>query len=419
MTGTKNSSSNKRLLILANTILFPARRNGVSVRYYPFVNELIHRGYIIDLIIINKYHEQYTEDDLQQAHKIYKTINVIDAKKIISNSLSHLVNKIINTLHLLSPLGIPYCLIDNNKKHYLSELTTILKSRAVYDYSIGVEVGGGNAMLLNELPAEASPRNIVCDFIDSAYLLRARSPRTIYARINPVTRLEDIKTKRWEHNISNTLPCIYISKKDAATTNGNATVIPNCVVDDDYNRAMPVKLKSPNIGFVGNMGYAPNIEACDFLCDKIFPALLIKIPNLHLYIIGRDPSGTLGNKYCHSKIHVTGEVDDIWRYIKSIETFVFPMKSGAGLQNKVLEAMHAEKPVVCSKIANEGIEAMHDRELYIASTIEEYVKYTEKSLSKNNTNGAHAKSFVQKHFSLKKGTHLFEKVIFASSSNHR
>ena len=398
----KNPFSNKYILIVANTMLFPARRNGVSVRYYPFVNELIQRGYIIDLIIINKFHEQYNEDTLHQAQQIYRSIKVINSLNIKTHPFNRLIKKITNAARLLSPTGIPYCLIDNNKRFYLSELTTLLSNKERYNYSIGVEVGGGNAILLNELSPEIKPHNIVCDFIDSAYLLRKRSIRTVFTRISPITLLEDIKTKRWEKNISNKLTSIYISNQDAIATDSNATVLPNCVVDDDYLTAAPIQLESPNIGFFGNMGYPPNIEACDFLCDEILPELIKKIPNIQLFIIGRDPSESLLKQNRHPNIHVTGGVDNIWCYVKSIDVFLFPMRSGAGLQNKVLEAMYAGKPVVCSNIANEGIEAMHERDLHLASTIADYVKYTEKSLLHSNVIGTHAKKFTNNNFSLTK-----------------
>ena len=54
---------------------------------------------------------------------------------------------------------------------------------------------------------------------------------------------------------------------------------------------------------------------------------------------------------------VTGGVDDVWPYINGIDVFLFPLLQGAGLKNKILEAMYAGRPVVTTEIGNEGIDA--------------------------------------------------------------
>ncbi|MDX2505579.1 MAG: glycosyltransferase [Gammaproteobacteria bacterium] len=406
-----SASANKNIVIIANTMLFPARRNGASVRYYPMLKELLKRGYTIDLIIINKFYEQHSEDDLNNAQQLFRHIDIINISSKNKTLLKSIISKITNVTKLLSPIGTPYCLIDNNKQHYLHELTDILQHRDHYSYSIGAGIGGENAIFLSELAPAIKPDNIVCDLIDSVYLLRKRSLRPLFKKINPITLLEDSKTKQWEKNLSNKFTCLYISKEDARASNSDATIIPNCVVDDDYNIAKPVQLASPNIGFVGNMGYKPNIEACDFLCDEIFPVLLTKRPDTHLYVIGRNPSDLLLRRSQHPNIHITGEVDNVWSYIKSIDVFVFPIISGAGLQNKVLEAMYAGKPVVCSHIANEGIEATHGKDIYIAGTTNEYIEYIEKSLIADDSISSNARQFIDEHFSIHRSTDMLEQVL--------
>lgn len=409
-----NVSNNKSIVIVTNTMLYPARRNGASVRYYPIVKELTKRGYTIDLIIINKFFEHYSEVDITNAKQIYRSVDVIENNNN-TTLLQNIIKKFKNASNLISPFGIPYCLIDNDKQFFFDELSRIIKNREYYSYSIGAGIGGNNAIFLSELAPEIKPKTIVCDLIDSVYLLRKRSLRTLSKKINPFTLLEDRKTKHWEKYLSEKFTSVFISEEDAKASNSNATIIPNCVVDDDFQCAEPVKLESPNIGFVGNMGYKPNIEACDTLCNEIFPALLKKRPDAQLYVIGRNPSTALLEKNRHPNIHITGEVDNIWSYIKSIDVFVFSIVSGAGLQNKVLEAMYAEKPVVCSTIANEGIGATHDKHLYIADATGDYVKYIEKALTAEHAISSNAKQFIDNHFSIKKNTDAFEQALTGKS----
>jgi glycosyltransferase involved in cell wall biosynthesis len=159
-------------------------------------------------------------------------------------------------------------------------------------------------------------------------------------------------------------------------------------------------LDTPNIGFLGSMSYQPNIDACLFLVTSIFPRIRKLRPDIHLYIIGRDPGRELIRQCRDPQIHITGEVENIWDYVRSVDAFVFPMLTGAGLQNKILEAMYAGKPVVTSTIGNAGIGATHGENVYIADTLDDYVKYTIDATS-NDEIGKHASAFVRSNYSAK------------------
>ena len=69
---------------------------------------------------------------------------------------------------------------------------------------------------------------------------------------------------------------------------------------------------------------------------------------------------------------VTGGVDDVWPYINGIDVFLFPLLQGAGLKNKILEAMYAGRPVVTTEIGNEGIDAVPGKEFVLCRTPGEF-----------------------------------------------
>jgi glycosyltransferase involved in cell wall biosynthesis len=52
---------------------------------------------------------------------------------------------------------------------------------------------------------------------------------------------------------------------------------------------------------------------------------------------------------------VTGRVDDVRPYLERASVFAAPLRFGAGIQNKVLEAMAMEVPVVASTLAADGL----------------------------------------------------------------
>jgi glycosyltransferase involved in cell wall biosynthesis len=54
-------------------------------------------------------------------------------------------------------------------------------------------------------------------------------------------------------------------------------------------------------------------------------------------------------------VTVTGFVEDVRPYLEQATVFAAPLRFGAGIQNKVLEAMAMEVPVVASPLAADGL----------------------------------------------------------------
>ncbi len=108
--------------------------------------------------------------------------------------------------------------------------------------------------------------------------------------------------------------------------------------------------KKYDLIFSGNMGYAPNIDAAEYLVKKLLPPLLQRYPNLRLILCGTSPSiriKALQNEH----VVVTGWVDDMSEWYAQSRVFIAPMRLGTGLQNKLLEAMAMQLPCVTSPLA--------------------------------------------------------------------
>lgn len=370
----------------------------MSIRYFPLLRGLVERGYRVDVLTINKYNEQYSEQDIKNLRKYCENVDVINPAPELQ-SFRRLISRICNASHLLVPLGKPYELIDNSTRHYLNRIQQILVSRDRYAVAIGVGDGGNNADLLMSLPEAVRPRRILCDFIDSVYLLKQRARICENRPFGWLGLLEEWKTRRWEVAICRKCRSIYISDKDAKSVGNLASVIPNCIVVDGYSESRSLVLESPNIGFLGNMAYPPNARAGNWLVSVLFPKLKKVLPDLNCYIIGRNPGEDLQALSNESGIHITGEIDNIWDYVRAVDVFVFPLFSGAGLQNKVLEAMYARKPVVTSSIANEGIDAEHGKEIYIAENENDYIQLVCDAFC-DDVIGENAREFIVRNFSV-------------------
>jgi polysaccharide biosynthesis protein PslH len=138
-----------------------------------------------------------------------------------------------------------------------------------------------------------------------------------------------------------------------ATTPG-ASIVPNGVDLDFWRRTAP-SLGRDRIVFTGAMHYPPNVDAALVLANQVLPLVRRRIPEASLDIVGRDPAAALLAIADRPGVRVTGYVPDVRPYLDGASVFAAPLRFGAGIQNKLLEALAMEVPVVASTLAIDGL----------------------------------------------------------------
>lgn len=169
-----------------------------------------------------------------------------------------------------------------------------------------------------------------------------------------------------------------------------------------------------NIVFVGSMFYEPNIVAVTTYAKHVFPLILEKIPDAKFYIVGNRPSEKVKNLACDNII-VTGFVEDPKKYLRISNVVIAPMYSGAGVQNKILEAMSLGCCVVTTEIGAEGLGNIENGKHLIiqsdynrmANSIIQLLRDKERRIKIGNE----AKKYVADNFSFKKVLSIFSKWI--------
>lgn len=121
----------------------------------------------------------------------------------------------------------------------------------------------------------------------------------------------------------------------------------------------------PLIVFTGQMDYRPNVEAVRVFARDVMPAVR-KRHDAHFAIVGRRPDPAVRALAGQDGVIVTGEVPDVRPWLAAASVVVAPLTIARGVQNKVLEAMAMGRPVVASKGAFEGIDAVPGRDLVVA-----------------------------------------------------
>lgn len=121
----------------------------------------------------------------------------------------------------------------------------------------------------------------------------------------------------------------------------------------------------PTVLFLGTMSWGPNASAARFLVE-LLPRLRLKVPDVTLLIVGRDPPADLAAMNGSPGVEVTGSVADVKPYLLRGTVMAVPLDAGGGTRLKILEAFAAGLPVVSTSVGAEGIEAIPGRHLVIA-----------------------------------------------------
>jgi polysaccharide biosynthesis protein PslH len=132
-------------------------------------------------------------------------------------------------------------------------------------------------------------------------------------------------------------------------------VLPNGV-DADYWRRRTPQLGTSGVVFSGAMSYPPNADAAAFLVREIMPLVWAEEPDTRVALVGRDPGEGLRSMTRDRRVAVTGFVDDMRPHLEAAAVFAAPLRFAAGIQNKLLEALAMELPVVTSSVAAAGLE---------------------------------------------------------------
>lgn len=348
----------KTLFLCIPDFPFPARKNGISIRYYPILENLASTHEIHLLSIVEG---PISDELLQEANRFCTKVSIYIRKPKQVRVLS----KIACRIKTLIPGQIPFEYLRYDD----TEIANFIRQETA-----GIHYNTALTVLVNYQSAIKkiiSADRYTLDVIDSPYSTRLRKQGPgLFARY------DGWLTKLWERQaLSSVDYACYISPLDREIGAGSGFddakvgVIPNGLYIQDHTSER-IDFGGKTLGYLGHMAYPPNIKAALRLY-KIFKATGVDKENCKLVIIGRDPAQEIQALKADPSVVVTGEVDNIWPYINGVDIFVFPMEIGSGQQNKLLEAMGAGKPVISTSLGNSGIGAAHQREILIADSDKE------------------------------------------------
>lgn len=149
--------------------------------------------------------------------------------------------------------------------------------------------------------------------------------------------------------------------------------------------------------FTGAMDYWPNSDAVIWFAKEVIPRIRQAVPNVCFCIVGMNPTRKVKALAEDPSIIVTGGVPDVRPYLAHAAAAALPLRIARGIQNKVLEAMAMEKPILATPNAIYGMDLCPGFSPYVSATAE---GLAEKAIALLNTEvqeTAGARACVLKH----------------------
>jgi glycosyltransferase involved in cell wall biosynthesis len=212
------------------------------------------------------------------------------------------------------------------------------------------------------------------DCISNLFRQAAAQTHSIFNR--SITRMDLERTARYEGWLINQFPRVLVTSpvdrnallalKSPDAPEPHITVLPNGV-DLAYFTPEPSTPREPaTLVVTGKMSYHANATMITYLANEIMPLVWNQRSDVKLWVVGKDPSRELLSLTDNPAIAVTGTVEDIRPFLRRATLAVAPILYGAGIQNKVLQAMACATPVICTPQAISALGVQPDRDICVA-----------------------------------------------------
>lgn len=125
--------------------------------------------------------------------------------------------------------------------------------------------------------------------------------------------------------------------------------------------------------FIGNYTHEPNVDAAVWFCQNVMPLIRQRSPGISLTLAGVDPTPRIRSLGA-ADITVTGYIPDLAPLHERHRVFVAPLRFGAGIKGKIVEALGRALPVVTTPAGAEGIGLTPGFDALVAQNAEDFAQ---------------------------------------------
>jgi glycosyltransferase involved in cell wall biosynthesis len=351
---TDSGTTRPDILLISRCPPYPLHMGDRLIPYH-LVRQLVDRGWRIDLLA---FYQQ--PDDLADVPYYEKYFNSVQLVREPARS----------PLSLFRRGMVEACRFPGGQRESWSpEMWRAIQDRlARHRYDVVHLFGGVHVYEFRDLVRRYP--TIIVPYESYTLFLERAMQRAVTNRDRLLTHMRLMMARRYESWMFTPYQrTVVVSDKDAVKLQELAPglaveVIPNGV---DLEKFAPASGEPdvPTLLFTGNYEYGPNLDAARCLINEIFPSVKRAIPDAELYIVGTNPPEEL-RAVGLPGVHVTGRVPDLRPYFEGASVYVSPLRLGAGIKNKILEAMAMQTAIVATSLSCDGIAVQDGEHLRIA-----------------------------------------------------
>ncbi|MEC4817337.1 MAG: glycosyltransferase family 4 protein [Scytonema sp. PMC 1069.18] len=138
--------------------------------------------------------------------------------------------------------------------------------------------------------------------------------------------------------------------------------------------APQVITSEPTLLLLGGYNYYPNINAANFLIEKVWIQIHKALPNARLIIAGPYPENIRSYNKGVPGVELTGFVDNLDELYQRSRVVCCPILSGGGTRVKMVEAAAYGKPIVATRIGAEGLDMRDGKEFLMRDRPEAFAQ---------------------------------------------
>ena len=177
----------------------------------------------------------------------------------------------------------------------------------------------------------------------------------------PALRAAELRAIRFAHSafVCSDLDRDYLQYR---AKSGNVLTVPNSVTIPELADAFCEK---PNLLFLGTFVHRPNVQAADFLVEKIWPMIRAQVPEARLIIAGGEAQRM---KHFHAPptgVDYVGFVPDLDALYRDVRVVCCPILTGAGTRIKIVEAAAHAKAIVSTTLGAEGLQLNNEQSILL------------------------------------------------------
>jgi glycosyltransferase involved in cell wall biosynthesis len=227
--------------------------------------------------------------------------------------------------------------------------------------------------------------------------------------LKPLLNIDINKIRKWEkHYWESCTKLVAMSDEDKefiaqhVQNPQKVAVVSNGVDYDWFAQKDRNEPTDPTVLSVGTFNWLPNVEAVQFLVEKVWPLIKKQAADTKLWIVGNAPTKEIFEyQKKDTSITITGGIPDIRDAFGGAHVLVAPVFSGKGTRYKILEAMAAGTPIVASELAVEGLGVENGTHVLTSNSAQGMAELTLQVLrdpALRKKLAANGRKFVKEHY---------------------